>query len=199
MKTLIVASYARELKPLVALGRRHFIIKGDVGYLAAGIGPVAATFGLMHFLEDFQPAQIIALGTAGIIQPNDLAVGDLVLAKSISMNGQRVDAYVPAAINDLECSPKKDVNQYARFSRVSVFSSSEITKTERRRLELSQAGFEVENLEAYAYAFVAKKLRIPCTIILGLTNSVGPKAHQEWRQNEKWVVEKLAGVLNRFI
>lgn len=192
MKTLIVASYARELKPLVSLGRRHFVIKGDVGYLAAGIGPVAATFALTHFLEDFQPAQIIALGTAGIIQSGDFAIGDLVLAHSVAMNGGLSDSYVPAPISGLECSPKKVRDQYAGLPRVSVFSSSEITKTERRRLELCQTGFAVENLEAYAYAFVAKKFRIPCAIVLGLTNHVGPKAHKEWRKNEKRVVEKLA-------
>lgn len=199
MKTLIVASYPQELKPLIALGRRHFVIKGDTGYLAAGIGPVAAAFGLTHFLEDFQPKKILALGTAGIIRSQKLRIGDLVVARSVSSDGNFSDTYVPKAIPVLQCSRKPSEYQYGPLPLVSVFTPQEITKTESRRLELENAHLDVENLEAYAYAFVAKKFRIPCTIVLGLTNHVGPGAHKEWRKNEKRVVGKLFSQINVYL
>ena len=95
IKTLIVAAHASELKPLISLGKRHFVINGNTAYLSAGIGPVAAAFGLTHFLEDFAPNNIIAIGTAGVINKKIFKIGDVVCAKSVTTVSGLAAVYTP--------------------------------------------------------------------------------------------------------
>lgn len=177
LRTLIVAAYAPELSGLAKLGRRHFVIKNNIAYLAAGIGPVAAAFGLTHFLEDYRPQSIIGIGTAGIIHPKKFSIGDIVCARSVTTAAATAGTYAPRLQKSrLILSPPK-------FQSAHVYCPQEITTSEFRRAALAQAGHDIENLEAFALAFVANKFRIPCEILLGLTNHIGPNAHAEWRRH----------------
>jgi len=69
-----------ELKPFVTLGRKYLAIKNETAYLAAGVGPVAAAFGLTHFLEDYRPDSIVVIGTGGVIDVDNFKIGDVVVA-----------------------------------------------------------------------------------------------------------------------
>jgi nucleoside phosphorylase len=42
---------------------------------------------------------------------------------------------------------------------------------------------DVENLEAFAVARAAATAGIPFIAILGISNTVGPMAHAEWKRN----------------
>ena len=94
-KTLIVAACASELKPFIDLKQRHYYIKKEVGFLATGIGPVAASFGLTHFLEDYAPEQIFAIGTAGIINKKKFDIGEIVAAKTVATESFLGGFYTP--------------------------------------------------------------------------------------------------------
>lgn len=179
IKLLVVAAYPPELKPFCSLGRRHFVIKKNIAYLAAGIGPVAATFGLTHFLEDYRPEKIIGIGTAGVIRK--FKIGEIVVGKKV-FNGSSLP---------LSLDPSSQ-RERGKFPHVNIFAPQEVSRTEEQRVQLEQSGYDVENLEAYAFAFVAKKFRIPFVSLLGLTNFVGPKGHKEWKKNEQKVMYKLA-------
>jgi nucleoside phosphorylase len=197
ISTLIVGANAAELAPFFAgkapnISRRHFVIRGDFAYLAAGIGPVAATFGLTHFLEDYRPRQIIAIGTAGAINTEKLAIGDVLVTKSVSTNAKLADVYTPrlqCATIKLKATMQKGTIKYG-----SVFCPQDITCTESRRAALARAGHDAENLESFAYAFVAQRFLIPCTIYLGISNNVGERAHAEWKM---YGAEVLRGAVER--
>ncbi len=196
IKLLIVAAYSKELAPLCRLGTKHFLIKKDIAFLAAGIGPVAAAFGLTHFLEDYRPERIIGIGTAGIINPK-LKIGDVVIGKSISIDPRNHEVSVAGKPCCIATSSQHRHVDTSTRRHVSIFAPQDISNTETRRLQLVQAGHDVENLEAYAFAFVAKKFRIPFVSLLGLTNHVGPQGHAEWAKNERQVCERLASILNK--
>lgn len=184
IKALIVAAYHKELAPFCRLGSKHFVIKRDVAYLAAGIGPVAAAFGLTHFLEDYRPEMIVGIGTAGVINPK-LKIGDVVVGKLISPNSaQKIISTISRPLCPF-CPHSPE------WPQVNIFAPQEISRTEAQRMRLQKAGYDVENLEAYAFAFVAKIFRVPFVSLLGLTNHVGPKGHEEWVRNEKKMCQKL--------
>jgi purine-nucleoside phosphorylase len=204
---LVVAACTGELKPFVTLGRRHFLTRGDTAFLAAGVGPVAAAFGLTHFLEDFRPRRIIGVGTAGIINQDKFRIGDVVTAKSVTTASGMSDGYVPQLQSSRislvgSSASAEDDKVWAGDDKVwagddkpknaRVFAPQEISRTEARRRALLTAGLEVEHLESFAFAFVARKFRIPITIVLGLANSVGPRAHAEWKKNAADVMQKVA-------
>lgn len=193
IKHLIVAAYHRELSPLCAMNHSHLRFKGDSAYLAAGIGPVAAAFGLTHFLEDYRPQCIIALGTAGTFDSVKAPVGSVVLAKSVSIASGLASLYTVGPKSSIRLS--RPTGQYAKylqkFNRVSVYAPQEITKCDGLATELSSS-HDVENLELMAFAFVAQKFKLPLISILGITNSVGRLGHEQWCQNEKSVLKSLA-------
>lgn len=192
LKILVVAAYKNELAPLCEFSNKHLVMQDGIGFLSAGIGPVAASFGLTHCLKDYAPEIIVTLGTAGIINTAKFKIGDVVLTQSVSSDSGSPDVYTPEKMSGLGCPlpvPFEDLkNQYPL---VRVFCPQEITQTESRRKILFDKKHDVENLESYAFCFVAKKFKIPVIGFLGLTNTVGPTAHEEWKKNEKQVCARL--------
>ena len=192
-KTLTVAAYTQELLHLCKFGNKHFVMQDGNGFLAAGIGPVAASFGLTHCLKDHAPEIIITLGTAGIINTGKFKIGDIVLAQKVSTDSASPDVYTPEKNGNLECPLP------SMFENANVFCPQEITCSEARRTILLGKNYDIENLEAYAFYFVAKKFQIPIMGFLGLTNIAGPNAHEEWKKNETEVCEKLSQIIKEKI
>lgn len=203
IKYLIVAAYAGELSPFCTMGKRHRLVKKESAYLAAGIGPSAAAFGLTHFLEDYQPELIITLGTAGIINTKKLKIGDIAIATKAGVDSGAKDVFTPKPCATIYWQIPKGRLSYNTSlplrNPVSVFCPQEISCTEAKRRVLARAGYDAENLELYAFAFVAQKFKIPMVSLLGLTNTIGPKAHAEWVKNEETVVERLAEITKELI
>lgn len=197
IKTLLLAAYPKELAAFVDLGKSYQKVDGDTAYLAAGIGPVAAAFGLTHFLEDYQPQEIIAVGTAGLIAENGLALQDVVSVRHVGTVRlglpSELATYVPSLqVTALDLPPT--TAKANELPCVRVFAPQEISQGVQWSAHLS-AQYDVEHLESFAYAFVAQKFKIPLTIILGLTNFVGPQAQSQWQQNENAVMQKIHKLL----
>lgn len=195
IKLAIIAAHPSELVPFVKMGRRHLIVKKNMALLAAGVGPVASTFGLTHFLEDYRPEHIIAVGTAGIINPEKLAIGDVVVAKSASMESGFSECYTPKLqISRVTHPSALPLAIRERVVMAHVFSPQEITVSPDWQKKFLQSNFDVEHLESFAFAFVAKKFRVPITIILGLTNVIDSRAHVDWLKNRKALVTKVGKI-----
>lgn len=218
VKTLIVAAYAMELKPMADLGRQQFLICGNTAYLSAGIGPVAAAFGLTHFLESHRPERIIAVGTAGVIDTGHFTVGQVVRATSVATASGFFQVYTPEAQPQRILlsvgrqpvrrrppltSPRHRTNRrepsrlplFGRLPAASVFAPQEITRADGFREALLRQGYGVEHLESFAFAFTARKFRVPIDLVLGLTNGCGPGAHREWKTNALAVMEKVGKIV----
>lgn len=196
IKTLIVGAWAKELAPWVDLDRRYQHIDGDTAYLAAGIGPVAATFGLTHFLEDYRPEQIFAVGTAGYTPISGFREQDVVRVETVTMRG-RPECYLPDLVNQDLALPPPDSQALSDLPGTKAFCPQDISKGDNWGNLLGHQGIGVEHLESYAYAFVAQKFRIPISIVLGITNKIGSNAHEQWLENEAIVMQKVKNVLEK--
>lgn len=200
LKTLIVAAYKNELAPLCEFSNKHLVMQDGIGFLSAGIGPVAASFGLTHCLKDYTPEIIVNLGTAGIINTGKFKIGDVVLVQTVSMDSGSSDVYTPEKMSGLGCPlPASFEDLKSKYSSVRVFCPQEITQTESRRKILLDKKHDVENLESYAFCFVAKKFKIPLIGFLGLTNTVGPNAHEEWKKNEERMCTQLGEMVKNIM
>lgn len=194
IKTLVVAAFQKELVSLCDMGRRHLVVNEDVAYLAAGIGPVAASFGLTHCLKSYRPEVIVTLGTAGTFKPDDIKIGDISIANRSSMASGFADCY--AAKNtqmehDITVGElSKYTERLSHFNKVSVYCPQEITSSKKWADQLSQS-FDTENLEVYSFQFISQKFGIPILSLLGISNVVGPTGHDEWVAHEKAVSEAL--------
>lgn len=193
LKTLIIAACASELGPFANLNQKHYCIKKKTGFLAAGIGPVAASFGLTHFLEDYQPEKILAIGTAGIINKAKFKIGEIVLAKTVATESFFEGVYTPAKQPHQEAMDTGLPKGWE--GEATVYSPQEITKDETHR-KILEKKYDVEHLESFAFAFVAKKFNIPIQIILGLTNFTDENAHRDWKENQEKVMKKIYKNLN---
>lgn len=189
IKLALIAAHKSELAPFINMGNRYLIVNEDVAYLACGVGPVAATFGLTHFLEDYRPERIIAVGTAGFTDSSRFQIGDVVQVKEVTYESGSIDFY--SASLDKQKRLFLDVS-YTDLPSVKVFAPQEITKSKEFSNLLKNENLDVEHLEAYAYAFVAKKFNISIDIILGLVNKVGPDVHGDWKKNSHEVMDKLS-------
>lgn len=185
------------------LGKNHVKVKNGIAYLAAGIGPSAAAFGLTHFLEDYRPKIMISVGTAGIINPKNLSLGDVVCANNAHIDSGLTETFTPSLCPAQSWPvPKiaaKYTNSLKRSNPVSVFCPQEISKTEKRRLALLKKGYDAENLELYAFAYVAKKFKIPHLALLGMSNHVSPNGHKEWMDNEAQTVGNISLFLDSLL
>ncbi len=199
MDALIVAAYAPELKYLQSLPKNSFFaIKDNVAYLSAGIGGVNASFGLTHFLEDYRPKIIIAIGTAGAFNPRT-PLKTLYSVLSTHTKSFRDDVYLPQILKPSKWrslqeimthpTPQPLIKDLAR-----VYCPQEITKDLTHFKNLAQH-YDLENLEMHAFSVVARHFKIPVYGILGITNHVGALAHEQWRQNEDLVAKKIARVV----
>lgn len=153
---------------------------------------MAATFGLTHFLEDYRPRKIIAIGTAGTFNEKRFPVGSIVQAKSVSMVSHLLGFY---ACVDAPLAPWGEGQGEGKApTPVRVYAPQEMTTDAKRARQLAKH-HDVEHLESYAYALVADKFKIPLQIILGLTNVVGPKGHAQWQKNEAGVMQKISKLI----
>lgn len=203
INTLVVGAYPRELSPFCELGRHHFLVKNQVAYLAAGVGPVAAAFGLTHFLEDHQPKLIISVGTAGFVNQS-LKIADVVRVGSVHVQSGSDHCYTAQPIKRLNLQHKKFAAKpystaLSDFKLVDCFAPQEITASLELKEILAQKGHDVEHLETYAYVFVAKKFRIPILSFLAMTNQVGPGAHAQWAKNEKRALGAYGKTVKSFL
>ena len=201
LKYLFVAAYSNELKPFCALKQESYVIENDRAYLAAGIGPVASAFGLAQFLIKHKPEVIITFGTAGTFKPDTIKCGDVVVVDRVGTPSYSDLVYSPSITQKdhhiTSERPSKYTNKLENFNSVSVYCPQEITSgnAEAKRLALH---YDTENLEAYAFQYVAQNLQIPMISILGISNAVGSQGHKEWLQNESKVCESIALVIKSF-
>lgn len=197
LKTLVISAYHRELRGLADLTHSYQKIEGDLAFLATGIGPGVAAFGLTHFLEDYKPERIISLNTAGLIDTKTFKIGDVVEAISASPASgfsERVFPEVGAQkLKVLKNPPQTDL------PKVKVYCPQEITLSQDWSQKLKQNGYQAESCETYMYYFVAQKFNTPITTILGFTNFVGPDGHKDWKLNEDDVCHELTKTVKQLI
>lgn len=173
---LIVAAAPQELDTL----------PGEV----VGVGPVVAAANAARIIERQEPKAVIMIGTAGAY-PGGPPIGSAIVAKKLGLSygvASMGMGYVPRAPQPIEVDP----SLYAclQLAKHNVLTVGAVTTNEQLAGRLSD-GWEVEHLEAYSVAFACQQRNIPCVVVLGIANEVGPLAHSEWLTNRD-AAQKIA-------
>lgn len=188
---LVVSAWDPELFGLrSALGSRPALARGLVAR-AVGIGLVDAAVGAARALDDVRPRAVIFVGTAGTYvrgRRPDLAIGGAVVARRVLLLSTAVlrgEAYLPRSLPaTAETQPalRRALARSTGLPTADVACPLGITQTAAAGRRIAQTtGCDVENLEAFAVARAAAAADVPFACLLGVSNVVGPTAHDEWR------------------
>jgi len=176
---LIVSAWLPEQESLI----RHFAGRADVEFLLTGIGPLRAAAAVAHRLARGDVAQVLFVGTAGAY---DGQACPLLSAWGVS-SARFTDG--AAALGCSYFPATKDASPFEEWVAESVESEKRrvicvcppsITRDETTAVALAKFG-ELENLEIAAVATACAVTKVPWQAFLGVSNAVGPNAHEEWK------------------
>jgi nucleoside phosphorylase len=160
---------------------------------AVGIGIVDAAIGITRCVIRHEPTDVAFIGTCGSLR--GFAVGEAVVAESVMLVDPSIDGGRAVAVSPLVCSLQAtdlgDALVGAGARRVKVANTIGVTTNAELAMTLSRA-YDVEHLEAFAIARAAMTTRVPCTIVLGVANEVGPTGSDEWKKNHADVSARMA-------
>jgi nucleoside phosphorylase len=188
---LICSAWREENKYL-----RNNSLSTDFLFLDLGIAYLNSALNLERYLLNLKekPSQIIFLGTAGSFEGIDIGDISSVSKVSLLMSTTRMKlAYTPLKEEDLTIN-KKSEEKFSDIKSSHCFSSLGISQSKFLYLELKKEfknEILVENMELFGLAKVASDHKIPWEAYLGITNHIGARAHQEWKQSHAAVSEKL--------
>ena len=195
MKLLVVAAWEPELERFRELAREPLITHIAAG---VGIGLVDAAIGTAGLLAEHAPDSVLLLGTCGSAPGSSLAIGDIVVARSVLLvdpataEGRAALPWSPAPIEGAEVAAFVAAGAIA----ARVATTLGITTDDALAATLARDA-ETEHLEAYAVARACAVRGIPCTVLLGITNVVGSTGRAAWRANHVAVSAKVADLAVR--
>jgi len=187
---LIVAAFAPELVAfhgLLGPGMHASLGALAVAARPVGIGLVSAASGTAARLANIHPRAVILVGTCGAYPGSGLAIGDVVVARSVLL-------LEPAVVDGEAAFPdpmSTRVEAHAPMSAAIAASGGRlgdigttlaVTTSDALAGRLGRAsGAAVEHLEAYSVATACAVQHIPFTAVLGVANAVGSKGRGEWK------------------
>jgi nucleoside phosphorylase len=181
---LVLAAWPPELVELHRLlkkkpPRRQLLIR------VAGVGLVEAAIGATAAIAEEHPDAVLFIGTAGSY-PNrrpDLALAGVVAARRLVLCADGVasgEAYLPPALPAAQETTLALRRRAAALGLLMADVACPLAITAR---PTRTATCDVENLEAFAVARAAATAGLPFMAILGISNTVGPSGHAEWKRN----------------
>jgi nucleoside phosphorylase len=186
----VVSAWEPELRRLrVALTERAGVA-GRVTARPVGIGLVEAAIGAARAISEVRPGVVIFVGTAGVYPAarGAPAVGAAALAARIQLLSSaavRGQAYFPPVL-----PTRVDTDPALRAQLVAATALPEadlacplgITQTAATAARTAAATrCALENLEAFAVGRAAARADTRFAAVLGVSNVVGPTAHEEWK------------------
>jgi len=202
---LIVSAFAPELAPLVAWlaapGQRA--LRSGVVCRPAGIGAVDAAAGAAEAIAQVRPRLVLFVGTAGRYGATP-PIAACAVARRIFLAPTAVlrgEAYLPGPMQH-ELTTDAALRRALRAGGTPAADvATTLGITTRRALagRLAATGAALENLEAFAVARAAARAELPFGAVLGIANSVGPRAHREWRANAGAATAAACAVIQRWL
>jgi futalosine hydrolase len=213
---LLVAAFAPELDGLQSI--LGGAMRAEVGGLLVfarpvGIGLVAAASGTATRLEAHAPHAVVLIGTCGAYPGSGLAIGDIALARTVSL-------VEPAVLEGRAAFPEPmsaRVDPHAAMTAaiataggalVDVATTLAVTTDDALAALLGRRG-AVEHLEAFAVGIACAAKNVPFAAALGVANVVGTRGRSQWRENHAsaghgaatfiahWIQAGAAGVPHR--
>lgn len=213
-RVLVLSAFAPELTELARLLAGADVpaaVRAGVACQPAGIGVVDAAVGASRALAELGPAELLFVGTAGSYgaQP---AIGRVVVGHTlhlVSTAQARGDGYLPPPLVQraptdagirralLRAAPAPS---RTRAVAVDVATPVAITTSPAlARLHVRSSGAAVENLETFAVARAAAAAKVPFGVVLGISNRVGPRAHEQWRRHQDAAMRAVAATVITYL
>lgn len=206
---LLLAAFHPELAPLRARlgdGMRARVGGRDVAARIVGIGlPVAAAGAAMQ-LAEMQPRAVVLLGTCGAYLTAGAEgprIGEVVAAR-------RLRLVAPSVVDGLAQFPEPmsvvadahpaiaDALVRAGARAVDVATTLAITVDDAAAARVAhRAAVQVEHLEAHGVAAACAARGVPFGAALGVANTVGSRARDEWRANHRAAASAAAEAVLR--
>ncbi|PIR21356.1 MAG: hypothetical protein COV45_01010 [Deltaproteobacteria bacterium CG11_big_fil_rev_8_21_14_0_20_47_16] len=190
-KILITSAIDSESNTL----REHY--KSDHEIIAIGVGLVNASATISNLLSQNHYKRVLFTGTCGVIDTTAFPIGSVVHANRVILSDLSIlkgDSFIPNIMtHDIQ------LTTHAKNA-LTVITCPGITKTESaRHLVQNTLGNCAENMEAFAVAAICQRFKIPCDIILGVSNRIGATAHEEWLSNHVQTSHQTQSYLIRFL
>ncbi len=192
MQWLIVSAAPFEAKPTLDL----MLSKGvDVAYESCGVGALEAARRSPALRQAAKGRNVLFLGTCGsFYAPNKIC--ELVTAASVAWlpTCVRHDLAYQVQGSDLPISLPPPFAKI-QLPRRAVVCSPAISVSSRLPLSFDPPN-TVENLELYSCAEALLVDAESFSVILAVTNEIGPGAHSQWKANFQLAAQSTANYLN---
>jgi futalosine hydrolase len=203
---LVLAAFDPELADLRgALGEGGRI---RVSLRVAGIGlPASAAQSALH-LGEIRPRLCVLVGSCGAYAGAGLRIGTAVVARRIhlvepcALPGLGSLTQLPAPLGAVAEAHEEVARALADAgaSPSDVATTLGVTVDDRAAAEVARAtGAGVEHMEAFGVAAACAILEVPFAAVLGVANTVGGAARQEWRDHHDEAEKAAAQVVLRWL
>jgi nucleoside phosphorylase len=208
---LLLAAFAPELAPLRAVlgdAMQGRVGAADVVARVAGIGLPMAAAGAAMQLAEMRPRVVVALGTCGVYRATaPLAIGDVAAARRVHLLDVGVvlgATQFPAPMSTaIEAHPLvAGALERAGGKPADVATTLAITVEDSMAARIAQGPqgvAHVEHLEAFGIAAACAARGVPFGAALGVANTVGARARDEWRVHHRQAAAAAADVVLRWL
>jgi nucleoside phosphorylase len=205
---LLLAAFHPELAPLepaLGSGMRARVGGRDVAARVVGIGLPMAAAGTATQLLEMQPRAVVLLGTCGAYTRAGIPLGDVVSARSVRLVSHSVAQGVAQFPAPMSLVSDADSGTFEALLRsgaraADVATTLAITVDDAAADRVARgSGSHVEHLEAYGVAAACAARGIPFGAALGVANSVGARARDEWRANHRASAAAAVAAVLRYI
>jgi futalosine hydrolase len=186
----IVSATQKEVEPL----QQAFANNNAIHFLYTGIGCMATTFSLTHYLHQHQPNYLLQVGIAGSF--GNVAIGNFVAVQKEFLADMGVEEHEEfkdifdmqlANQNDFPFTNKALQNPYiSKFELQNIQLQNAVTvnevSTHKKRIEQVQKKYQaaIETMEGAAFHYVALQKNIPFLQLRGISNVVGERNKHHW-------------------
>ncbi len=215
---LLLAAFAPELEPLRGpLGgdaMQGRVGAANVAARVVGIGLPIAAVGAATQVAEMRPRMVVAVGTCGAypftaptVPAAPLAIGDVVAARRVRL----LDPGVATGTAQFPAPMSTAVDAYAGMAdgleragakRADVATTLAITVEDSMAARMAHGPHgvaHVEHLEAFGIAAACAACGIPFAAALGVANTVGARARDEWRTHHRQAAAAAADVVLRWL
>ena len=201
---VVLSAFPPEIAWLKAYCRANAVLQSEVILGSSGIGLVDAAAGASRLLAglapDLRPRGVIFIGTAGAAtlrgQPG---IGQAVVPDELVLFSHGVAdgrAYVPEIMVTRQDAAARLVVRFQQAGALPAPAALCPIGITKKRAPAYPRPF-VENLEAFAVARAAATYKLPFAAVLGISNTIGPNAHGQWKANAKPASEAACQVVAR--
>ena len=203
---LLLAAFHPELAPLrdaLGDGMRARLGGRDVAARVVGIGlPMAAAGAAMQLVE-MQPSAVVLLGTCGTYVGSGVAVGEVIAARRVRLADHAVAAGIaqfpdPMSVMTEVYPVTLQALLHAGARAADVATTLAVTVDDAAAAVIARAtASQVEHLEAYGVAAACAARGVPFGAALGVANTVGARARDEWRAHHRTAAAAAVDVVLR--